>query len=113
MRRLDRDGIDRAAVRLDNDLAVDHALRRREERLEIVLQRIVIEALVDELDPLARDLGLEAVLLLRQHGFLERAMRDEQRRQAGRLEDDAALEADRRVAGVEAATDAVARESQD
>ena len=38
----------------------------------IVFQRIVIEAFVDELSPLAADLGLEAVLLLGQHRLFER-----------------------------------------
>src|SRR5690606_9650156 len=44
---------------------------------------------------------------LRQHGFLERTMRSEQGDQARRFVDDAALEADRGVAGIDAATDSV------
>ena len=101
---------DGAALGLEHDLAVDAALAGRKEGLEVGLERIVEEALVDQLHPLARHVRLEAVLCLAQHGFLERAMRGEQRRQAGRLEDDPALQADRGVAGVEAAADAVGGE---
>ena len=101
---------DRTAARFDDDFAVHAALRRLQECFEIGLERIVEEAFVGQFDPLARDLGLEAVLQLGQHGFLERAMRGEQRDQAGRFENDAALQADRRVAGVQAAADAVFRE---
>src|SRR5688572_28632169 len=64
VRGVDRDRIDHAAVGFQHDLAVDHRLARREERFQVGLERIVEETLVDQLDPLARDLGLEAVLLL-------------------------------------------------
>src|SRR5690606_29975912 len=68
------------------------------------------EALVHQLDPLARDIGLEPVLLLGQHRFLQRAVRGQQRDQSRRLVHDAALEAVHGVAGVHAAADALLRE---
>src|SRR5690606_25205750 len=71
VRRTHRDRFHAPAVGLQHDLAVDHALRRGQERLEVRLQRIVVEALVHQLHPLARDVRLEAVLLLAQHRLLQ------------------------------------------
>src|SRR5690606_29672882 len=110
VRGLDRDRVHAAAARLQQHLAVDGALRRRQERLQVDLQRIVPEALVDQFDPPARDLRLEAVLLLAEDRLLERAVRGEQRGQARRFVHDPALEPDGGVAGVQPAADAVLRE---
>lgn len=70
------------------------------------------ETFVDQLDPLLRHDRLEAVLCLRQNGFLECPVRREQGDQAGRFVDDAALETDRGIAGVDAATDTVGGKSR-
>src|SRR5690606_18814087 len=64
VRRTHGHGIHAAAAGLERDLAVDHALRRRQEGFEVGLQRVVEEAFVHQLHPLAADVGLEAVLLL-------------------------------------------------
>src|SRR5688572_16423640 len=110
VRRLDDDRVDRRAARLERDRPVDVGLARFEVRLEVGLERLVEEALVDELRPLRADRRLEAVLRLRSDRFLERAVRDVERGERGGFVDDAALEADRRIARVEPASDAVARE---
>src|SRR5690606_5912518 len=96
-----------AAVRLQHDLAVDTALAAGQEGLQVGLQRVVVEALVHQFHPLACHFRLEAVLLLAQYRLLEGAVGGEQGGQARCLEDDAALQADGGVAGIQAAADTV------
>src|SRR6185437_5726380 len=55
---------------------------------------------------------LEAVLVRAEHRLLERAVGRHDRRDAGALEDDAPLEPDGRVAGVDAPADAVGAEAR-
>src|SRR6185437_2338099 len=90
VRRRDSHRIDRAAVRLQRDHAIDGGLAGGEKGFQVGLQRVVVEALVHHLHPLARHHRFEAVLLLAEHGLFQRAVRGEQRDQARRLEDDAA-----------------------
>src|SRR5690606_28125895 len=68
--RFHRDRVHPTAARLQQHFAIDHALRGRQEGFQVGLQRVVPEALVDQLHPLARDLRLEAVLLLPEHRLL-------------------------------------------
>src|SRR5690606_10957154 len=79
VRRTHRDRLHASAMGFEHDLAVDHALRRRQEGLQVGLQRIMTEALVHQFHPLARDLRLEAGLLLAQQRLLQPPMRHEQR----------------------------------
>src|SRR5690606_31654913 len=107
VRRTDRHRVHAATAGLEDHLAVDLRLRRSQEGFQVGLERVVVEAFVHQLHPLARHFRLETVLLLGQHRLFQRAVRGQQRGQAGGLEHDAALQADHGVAGVHAAADAV------
>ena len=112
MRGLHRHRVDAAAAGLQHHFAVDGGLRGLQEGFQVRLQRIVVEAFVHQLDPFARDLGLEAVLLFGQHGLFQRAVRGQQRHQTRRFEHDAPLQADHGVARVHAAAHAIGREQR-
>src|SRR5690606_29057797 len=112
VRRLHRHGVHAPALGAQDHLAVDLRLAGGKERLQVGLERIGEEALVHQFHPLARDLGLEAVLVLAQHGFLQRPVCGQQGDQAGGLVDDPTLQPDRRVAGVEPTAHAVPGEGR-
>ena len=109
MRGAHRYRVHATAVGTQHHFAIDHALRGRQEGFKIGLDGVVIEAFVHQLHPLARNFGLEAVLLFGQHRFFQRAMRGEQCDQARRFKHDAAFQSNRGIAGVHAAAHAVLR----
>src|SRR6476619_3655966 len=62
VRRAHGNRVDAATACLEDHFAVDHALAGRKELFQVGLQRIMEEAFVYTLDPLACDVRLEPVL---------------------------------------------------
>src|SRR5690349_5527381 len=86
--------------------ARDARLARGEERLEIALERIVEEALMEAAAVDVAEMVLPETLLFGEDQLLELAVRVEQDLRRRRLERDASLDAEHRVAEVVAAADA-------
>src|SRR5690606_8195797 len=83
-------------------------LRRAEQRLDVAAHRIEMLALVDQIAIDLRELILDARLRRAERQLLELAVRGQQDLGGRRLERDAALRADDRVAEMDPAADRIA-----